>query len=98
MYASIREMSSTAFILLLIDVFFIFIQPFVLMSAHVVPQLAIILLLVTSSMSETCAGNKGFPGTPGIPGVPGTDGKDGAKGEKGDPGIQTQTLCGKMAY
>nr|AJP77482.1 C1qB [Danio rerio] len=67
---------------------------FALMSAHVVPQLAIMLLLVTSSMSETCAGNKGFPGTPGIPGVPGTDGKDGAKGEKGDPGENAVLMTG----
>lgn len=56
------------------------------MSAHAVLQLTIMLLLVASSVSDTCAGNRGFPGRPGIPGVPGTDGKDGTKGEKGDQG------------
>lgn len=57
------------------------------MSAHMVLQLTIMLLLVASSESDICDGNRGFSGRPGIPGVPGTDGKDGAKGEKGDPGI-----------
>lgn len=68
------------------DFCFVLKQAFIFMSAHAVLQLTIMLLLVASSESDTCDGNRGFPGRPGIPGVPGTDGKDGAKGEKGDPG------------
>nr|AGN71010.1 complement C1q subcomponent subunit B [Ctenopharyngodon idella] len=67
---------------------------FIFMTAHVVPQLAIMLLLVTSSMSDTCDGYRGFPGRPGIPGVHGTDGKDGTKGEKGDPGDDAVPVIG----
>uniref|UniRef100_A0A671RK75 Complement component 1, q subcomponent, B chain n=1 Tax=Sinocyclocheilus anshuiensis TaxID=1608454 RepID=A0A671RK75_9TELE len=58
---------------------------FIFMPAHTVLQFTIIFLLVASSESDTCDGNRGFSGITGIPGVPGTDGKDGAKGEKGDP-------------
>ncbi|XP_067232283.1 complement C1q subcomponent subunit B isoform X2 [Chanodichthys erythropterus] len=67
---------------------------FIFMSAHVVPQLAIMMLLVASSVSDTCDGHKGFPGRPGIPGVPGTDGKDGPKGEKGDRGDNAVPVIG----
>lgn len=75
---------------------FVLKQAFIFMTAHVVPQLAIMLLLVASSVSDTCDGYRGFPGRPGIPGVHGTDGKDGTKGEKGDPG--KVIVPGKPAY
>ncbi|XP_039549808.1 complement C1q subcomponent subunit B [Pimephales promelas] len=67
---------------------------FIFMSAHAVPQLTIMLLLVASSESDTCDGHRGFPGRPGIPGVPGADGKDGPKGEKGDPGDNAVPMFG----
>ncbi|XP_067279541.1 complement C1q subcomponent subunit B [Pseudorasbora parva] len=67
---------------------------FIFMSAHVLPQLTILLLLVGSSVSDTCDGNRGFPGRPGIPGVTGSDGKDGPKGEKGDPGDDAVPMIG----
>ncbi|XP_043076697.1 complement C1q subcomponent subunit B [Puntigrus tetrazona] len=69
-------------------------RTFVFMSAHMMLQLTIMLLLVAFSESEVCDGSRGFSGRPGIPGVPGTDGKDGAKGEKGDPGESAVPING----
>jgi len=83
---SLRIEFSNNFAAVHLGILFVLKQTFIFVSAHAVPQLTIMLLLVASSESDTCDGHRGFPGRPGIPGVPGADGKDGPKGEKGDPG------------
>ncbi|KAJ8405915.1 hypothetical protein AAFF_G00313520 [Aldrovandia affinis] len=65
-----------------------------MMSVLAMALAGILILLVTSSVADTCSGYKGC-GVPGIPGTHGPNGKDGDKGQKGDHGLNGLLVKGQ---
>ncbi|MBN3303266.1 C1QB protein, partial [Amia calva] len=56
---------------------------------------SILVSLETSSASDTCSAERGYPGIPGLPGAHGPNGRDGEKGEPGEKGESSQLVKGQ---